>query len=610
VAGKELGEALFLDTDYDRRLKRDQVRYAYALAREEPGFAADPAGLDNLQHELVSVRRGYRLFQLSFGNHGEVSRRISYRVHMLAALVAARDREREQGLEGGWRDDLEQVRLSQDSREIRLGTTSHETGVTYGTAWSQTMSVSYDHDRPRGEEMATENLRAELQKDPAVEVLMPSDKGYDEARAVWNGTIDLRPAAVARCGSPQGVAHAIRVAVERALPLAVRGGGHSLPGFSTCEGGIVIDLSPMRAVEVDVDARIARAGGGCRWSDFDAATAAHGLASTGGVVSSTGVAGLTLGGGIGWLMNQHGLACDNLIGAQLVTADGKVIETSDPAHAGLLWGLRGGGGNFGTVTRLDFRVSPVAKVVGGAAFYHPDRIEEVGHAYRDMVASLSDAFTTMLVLGPAPDDEFVPPEMRGALCAAVVGCSIADPADADAELELVHKLDPAVYLFDTMPYSVMQSLFDTEFPAGGRYYFKGGFLSTFSDGAMEVVIEHMRTRPSAASEFDLHHMGGAVHRVSEMDTAFSNRSANFTYNIIAKWQDQADDGTNRDWVRSLAAALEPYGEGRGFVNFLSEESDAHSVRAAYGAERYERLVELKRRYDPHNAFRLNQNVRP
>ena len=458
--------------------------------------------------------------------------------------------------------------------------------------------------------MGSGSLRAELQKALAVEVVVPSDEGYDEARAVWNGTIDRRPVAVVRCGSPEAVAHTIRVGVQRSLPLAIRGGGHSLPGFSTCDHGIVVDLSPMRAVEVDVEARIARAGGGCRWSDYDAVTASHGLASTGGVVSSTGVAGLTLGGGIGWLMNRHGLACDNLIGAQVVTPDGSVVETSDPAHADLLWGLRGGGGNFGVVTRLDFRVARVDDVVGGAAFYQPDRIEEIARAYRDMVASVSDTLTTMLVLGPAPEDEFVPPEMRGALCAAVVGCSVADPVEAEAELDLVRKLDPPVDLFDRMPYTAMQSLFDAEFPAGGRYYFKGGFLTAFSDGAMEAVMEHMRMRPSAASEFDLHHMGGAVHRVGEMDTSFSNRSANFTYNIVAKWQDPADDAANRDWVRSLAAALQPYGEGRGFVNFLTEASDASSIEAAYGAERYARLVDLKRRYDPHNVFRLNQNIRP
>lgn len=457
--------------------------------------------------------------------------------------------------------------------------------------------------------MVSDDLRAELQN-TGLEVVTPSDRGYDEARAVWNGTADRRPVAVARCGSPQGVAHAIRIAVERGLLLAVRGGGHSLPGFSTCDGGIVADLSPMRTVEVDAGARIARAGGGCRWSDYDQAIATHGLASTGGVVSSTGVAGLTLGGGIGWLMNQQGLACDNLIGAQVVTADGEVIETTDPAHTDLLWGLRGGGGNFGVVTRLDFRVSQVAEVLGGAAFYHPDRTEEIADAYRDAVVSLSDTFTTMLVLGPAPEEDFVPPEIRGALCAAVVGCHAGDQARADAELELIRTLDPVVDLFDRIPYPVMQSLFDAEFPAGGRYYFKGGFLTAFSDGALRAVVEHMRTRPSAASEFDLHHMGGAVHRVGEMDTSFSNRSANFTYNIVAKWEDPADDGANRGWARSLAAALEPYGEGRGFVNFLSEESDARSVEASYGAERYRRLVQLKQRYDPNNLFRLNQNVRP
>lgn len=459
-------------------------------------------------------------------------------------------------------------------------------------------------------ERTTRDLNRDLALRSNLQVMTASDDAYDEARAVWNGCIDRRPDAIVRCRSAEGVAHAVRVAIERRLPIAVRGGGHSLPGFSTSDGGIVIDLAPMRTVEVDADARVAHAGGGCRWSDYDAATAEHGLASTGGVVSTTGVAGLTLGGGIGWLMNGRGLACDNLIGAQVVTRDGEIIETSDPRHEDLLWGLRGGGGNFGVVTRFDFRLSPIGPVVGGLAFYPIERGEEVVGAYRDMVAGVSDSFTTMLVFGPAPDEELVPPDMRGALSVAVVGCHTGSRPDADAELRPLRKLDPAADLFDSMAYPDMQRLFDAEFPAGGRYYFKGGFLPAMPDGAMDAVMQHMRARPSAASEFDLHHVSGAVHRVGEMDTAFSDRSANYTYNIVARWEDPADDDANRDWARSLAAALEPYGQGHGYVNFLSEKADVGSVEAAYGAERYRRLVDLKRRYDSGNVFRLNQNVVP
>jgi len=458
--------------------------------------------------------------------------------------------------------------------------------------------------------MANDELRVELEREPGVAVVMPSDPDYHAARVIWNGTIDRRPAAVARCASAEAVAHAVSVIRAQGLRIALRGGGHSLPGFSTCDDGVVIDLAPMRTVDVDAADRVARAAGGCRWSDYDAVTARHGLASTGGVVSSTGVAGLTLGGGIGWLMNRHGLACDNLIGAQVVTADGEIIETADPAHAELLWGLRGGGGNFGVLTRLDFRVSPVGDVAGGIAFYEPSRSEDIAAAYRELVTSLSDDCTTMLVIGPAPDEDFVPAKMRGELCAAVVGCHAGAAGRAEADLKPIKELAPAVDLFDTMSYPEMQSLFDAEFPAGGRYYMKGGFLPAFPDGALATVMDHMRARPSAASEFDLHHMAGAVHRVGEMDTAFSNRSARFTYNIVAKWHDRADDDANQDWARSLAAALERYGEGRAFVSFLSDVSDVRSVEATYGADRYARLVALKRRYDPENVFRLNQNIRP
>lgn len=457
---------------------------------------------------------------------------------------------------------------------------------------------------------ATRDLSRELAHGPDVEVVTPLHHSYDEARAVWNGCIDRRPAAIVRCRSARGVAHTVAVAVERELPLAIRGGGHSLPGFSTSQGGVVIDLSPMRRVEVDAAARVARAAGGCRWSDYDASTAAHGLASTGGIVSTTGVGGLTLGGGIGWLMNERGLACDNLLGAQLVTADGEIIETSQRYHKDLLWGLRGGGGNFGVVTRFDFRVSPIGSVTGGLVLYPMERAGEIVAAYRDMVGSLSDGFTTMLVLAPAPDEEFVPPELRLALCVGIVGCHSGNETDANAELERLRKLNPAVDLFDTMPYPAMQSLFDAEFPPGGRYYFKGGFLPAFPDGAADAVMEHMRARPSRYSEFDLHHMGGAIHRVGGMDTAFPDRTATYTYNIVARWEDPSDDDANRDWARSLAAALAPFGRAHVYVNFLSEPVHAGALEAAYGSERYQRLAALKRRYDPENVFRLNQNIPP
>ena len=448
---------------------------------------------------------------------------------------------------------------------------------------------------------------------PALEVsgdvITPGHTDYDSARRVWNGTVDRRPAAIVRCHSTGDVARTVRDVVRSGLPLAVRGGGHSLPGFSTCDGGVVLDLSRLRNVAVDAELRLARVGGGACWRDVDSATSAHGLATTGGLISSTGVGGLTLGGGIGWLTRRCGLACDNLLSAELVTAGGDVVRAGPDGDAELLWGLRGGGGNFGVVTSFDFRLHPVGAVVAGFALFSAERAREVGAFYRAWVEQLPDELSTMLSFFTAPACDPFPAEVHGRLVVAVVGCHSGLPHAAEADLRPLRELGPALDLFAPTPYTEIQSMFDAEYPAGDRYHFKGGLLDGCSDELIEACLDHMRRRPSSRSELDLHHMGGAVSRVPVDATAFPGRSAPFIYNVIGSWSNPADDEANRAWARAFAADLDRLAGAGSYVNFQTEVV-LGSAFDAYGKERLERLTRLKRRYDPDNLFRLNTNVQP
>ncbi len=441
------------------------------------------------------------------------------------------------------------------------------------------------------------------------EVLTPQDEGYESARAIWNGLIDRRPAIIARCRSTAEVVRAVNLTRDSGLPLAVRGGGHSAPGLCTNDGGVMIDLSPMRAVSVDPASRIARAEPGARWADYDAATNAHGLASTGGLISTTGVAGLTLGGGIGWLMRKHGLACDNLMAAEVVTASGDVIRTSSSEEPELLWGLRGGGGNFGIVTRFEFRLHPVDTVVAGLMIFPIERGTEALRAYRGWAADLPDAFTTLAGIMTAPPAPFVPADLQGRKIVAIVGCWCGDTDAGQAALAPIRDLGPAVDLFGPMPYPALQGMLDEGAPAGLRNYFRSGYTSDLADGLIDTLLEHGARLPSPMSQLHLHHMGGAVARVGEDDTAFSHRRAAYAYNLVSIWTDGADDDENIGANRSLAAALEPFSTGGVYVNFLGDEGEAR-IRAAYGEAKYERLARLKARFDPDNLFRLNQNIHP
>jgi FAD/FMN-containing dehydrogenase len=450
----------------------------------------------------------------------------------------------------------------------------------------------------------------ELRQSVRGTVVVPGDADYEGARAVWNGMIDRRPAVVVRPAEVADVAAAVRFARSQDLEIAVRGGGHSLPGFSTTDGGLVIDLSRMRDVRVDTAKRRAMVEGGATWADVDQATQASGLAVTGGLVSTTGVGGFTLGGGVGWLTRAYGLASDNLIGAEIVTADGSVVRASESENADLLWGLRGGGGNFGVVTSFEFRLFPVGPtILGGPVFYPGDQVVRVLRAWRDATSSMPDDLNTLVSLGSAPPIPPIPEAWHGKPVATVVAGFAGAIADGQAPAAPLRKLgEPIVDLLGEMPYLVLQTLVDAGWGPGARNYFTSSFLAELPDAAIDVLAAAHRSRPSPFHEIHLHQMGGAAARVGEDASAFGNREAPFLLNIICRWLEPGRDERHFAWARGLRDAMTPFATGGTYVNFLGV-GDAR-VRDAYDADRYARLVELKRRWDPTNAFHLNQNIAP
>jgi FAD/FMN-containing dehydrogenase len=443
------------------------------------------------------------------------------------------------------------------------------------------------------------------------ELIRPGDGAYDEARSIWNGAHDARPAVIARCADSSDVRHAIGFARSEGLDVAVRGGSHSIPGFSTCDDGIVIDLSPMKGIEVDAGGRTATAQGGVVWNEFDAATQEHGLATTGGLVSITGVAGFTLGGGIGWLMRKHGLACDNLRSAEVVTADGQILSVSATENPDLFWGLRGGGGNFGVVTSFEFDLHPVGPTVtAGPVFYPGERAEEILRFYREFVKTVPDELTTFANLLTAPRASFLPEEWHGKKLVAVAGCYSGDPDEGMKALQPIRDLgDPVADLVDPMPYVQMQSLFDALWPKGTQAYMKAGYFRELDDHAIETMVRFHQNATSPSSEIHVHDFGGAIARVGEDKTAYGERGAPFVLNVIASTHEPGGLDTHIDWAHRLYAEIEPSLTGGAYINFLSSEGEDR-VRAAYGTEKFARLRALKDRYDPTNLFHLNQNIPP
>src|SRR3954447_18558778 len=468
--------------------------------------------------------------------------------------------------------------------------------------------------------MATEELSqpalaegsiAELAEGLRGEVVRPGDPGYDEARAIWNGAHDKHPALVVRCAGTADVMKAVEFARSEQLIVAVRGGAHSIPGFSTVDGGIVIDLSPMQGVQVDPAARTVRAQGGVLWSGLDHETQAFGLAVTGGLVSTTGIAGFTLGGGIGWLMRKHGLTADNLISADVVTGDGRLVHASADENPELFWGLRGGGGNFGIVTSFEYRLHPVGPVVmGGPVIYPGGMAADILRFYREWSKDAPDELTSLVSLATAPPAPFIPEEWHGKRVVIVPGVYAGSIEDGEKAMRPLRELgEPIADLMGPLPYVAMQSLLDPLWAPGAHNYFKAGWLRGLDDRAIETIVAHHRNISSPKSEIHVHHMGGAVARVPAGATAFGDRSAPFLLNIIASTFTADGYPEGVALARAFHAAMDPALTGGTYVNFLTDEGE-ESVHTAYGADTYERLVALKREYDPTNLFRLNQNVRP
>ena len=446
----------------------------------------------------------------------------------------------------------------------------------------------------------------------AGELLAPGDERYDEARKIWNGAIDRRPALIARCSGVGDVVAALRHARERDLPVAVRGGGHGVAGLAVCDDGMVVDLSPMRSVAVDPVARTARAQGGALWGDVDAATQRHGLATVGGIVTHTGIAGLTLGGGIGWLMRRCGATVDNFLGAELVTAAGEVLRVDDASHPELMWGLRGGGGNFGVVTAFDYRLHEVGPtVLAGPIYYALEDAPEVLRFYRDWIVDAPDELTTIVQLRKAPPADFLPVELHGRpVVAVIVCCSGAIERGEELLAPLRSFGSPLVDAVAPRPYVELQGLFNASVPHGWHYYWKSWELPPLRDEAIDCLVEQAARISSPRSYIIVFQLGGAVARVDEQATAYPQRDAAHNVNINAAWlPDDPEPERHVEWARACFAALEPFAEGRAYVNFLGDEG-SDRVRAAYGEEKYARLVALKRAHDPENVFALNQNIAP
>jgi FAD/FMN-containing dehydrogenase len=443
----------------------------------------------------------------------------------------------------------------------------------------------------------------------AGEVITEESPAYEEARRVWNGLIDRRPRAVVRVAGKDDVARSVEVARAADLHLTVRGGGHNVAGSAVADGGVMIDLSRLRSVTVDTERRRARVGGGALWSDVDAATQEQGLATTGGLISHTGVGGFTLGGGIGWLMRRHGLTCDNLVGAEVVTADSRVVHAGDEGDAELLWALRGGGGNFGVVTEFEFALHPIGPVTLGLFMYAPADARTVLRAWHQFTEDCPDELTTLAAFITAPPAPFVPPEVQGQPVVAVLGCHIGDPKAANRDLAPLQGFArPLVPMVAPMPYTVLQGMLDEGAPRGLLAYWRTEYLGGLGDEVIDVLVEHASRNPSPLGQVHIHHLEGAVARVGEAETAFSRRYAPYVVNLPAGWTDPADSDRNIAWVRDFSEALRPLGTGDAYLNFLgADEQDR--VHAAYGPN-YDRLVEVKRRYDPDNIFRANVNIRP
>jgi FAD/FMN-containing dehydrogenase len=451
---------------------------------------------------------------------------------------------------------------------------------------------------------------ADLARSFRGELIAPDHPAYEEQRRVWNGSIDRRPALIARCTSAADVIAAVEFARRSGLPVAVRGGGHSFPGLSVADGALLVDLGQMKDVRVDPEARTVQVQAGALLGELDAATQAHGLAVPAGIVTHTGVAGLTLGGGIGWIMRKFGLTIDNLLSVQLVTADGERVCASETENADLFWGVRGGGGNFGIVTDFEFRAHPLGPdVFAGTVFWPIEQAVEVLRFYRDWLADCPDELMTIGVTRRAPALPVVPPELVGKHVVAIAACYAGPVEDGEKVLKPLRSFgSPVLDVCAPKPFVVHQQMFDPSFKPGWWYYVKACDVAELNDDVIDTIADYGRRISSPISSIALWQMGGAVARVGDDETAFHGRGAGFTFNINGNSYTADGFEEERQWARDYWSALAPHHTSV-YVNFLMEEGEER-IRQAYGAPKYERLKALKRKYDPHNLFRYNQNIRP
>ena len=463
--------------------------------------------------------------------------------------------------------------------------------------------------RPGGCFILNEKMVAELQSRVRGEVIGPESKQYDEARKVYNAMIDKRPSVIVRCLGVADVIAAVKAARSEGLAIAVRGGGHSVPGFGTADDALVVDLGRLKGIRVDPVARTVRAEGGCTWGDFNHATHAFGLATTGGIISTTGIAGLTLGGGIGYLTRGAGLSLDNLISADVVLPDGSFVTAGPKSHEDLFWALRGGGGNFGIVTNFEFRLHPVQDIVGGPMFFEVEDAPKVIRAYDRYITNAPRELGAFFAWQIAPPLPFIPEERHGDTLCAMVVCWTGKPAEAKKAFAPFREAAPTVAEWVApMPYPALNGAFDGLVPPGIQHYWKAVFVRELTDDAIEAHLEHGPKIPVVNSTMHIYPINGAVHDVPADATAFGHRDAKFATVVAGMWPDPAQNKANTKWVRDYYAALAPHSEKGGYVNFAAGD-DADRVGASYGRG-YERLRKIKAKYDPQNVLRHNQNIAP
>lgn len=441
-------------------------------------------------------------------------------------------------------------------------------------------------------------------------VLLPGDAKYDEARQIWNAMIDRRPALIARCASPEDVVQGVDFARKHDLLLSIRGGGHNIAGNAVCEDGLMLDLSQMKRVQVYPNARRATVEPGCTLADFDAAALAHGLATPLGINSTTGVAGLTLGGGFGWLSRKYGMTVDNLLSAEVVLADGSRVHASESENADLFWGLRGGGGNFGIVTRFEFQLHPVGpEVLSGLIVYPFDQAKSVITQFARFTETMPDDLNVWLISRKAPPLPFLPANVHGKEIVALGVCYAGDPAQGRKLIEPLRAFGtPHGEHIGVQPYTAWQRTFDPLLTKGARNYWKTHNLARLSDGAIDAIVEYAGKLPSPQCEIFVGTLGGQTGRVAPGAMAYSSRETNYILNVHGRWESAADDGRCIAWAREFFAKAQPFASGGAYINFLTQD-EAGRVASAYGST-YDRLTELKKKFDPANLFRMNQNIKP